>query len=253
MSLIYIKLILFTDDSNIFYSSDHCSDLIYNVNNELVKLNSWMIINKLSLNLDKTRDMFFGNCDGSLVPAMNRNGDYLDVVSEIKFLGITIDSKLNWKAHLRHIQNKVSKSISIINKAKYFLEHHALYLLYCSLVLPYLTYCIEIWATHNYKSVLHPVFILQKHAVRVIHKAGYYDHANAIFMQSKLLKLYDLAVFYTAQILFKASKRELPMNIQKLFVDREGQYSLRGCGNFKVPAVRTTRRSFCVSVCGVKL
>lgn len=57
---------------------------------------------------------------------------------------ITIDNEVSWKLHIRHIQTKVSKNISIMNKSKYILEYNCRYLLYCSLILPYLTYCIEI-------------------------------------------------------------------------------------------------------------
>jgi len=48
----------------------------------------------------------------------------------------------------------------------------------------------------------------------------------------------------TAKILFKAFYNLLPANIQKLFTQREESYSLRSYGNFVIPVVRTTRRSF---------
>lgn len=53
--------------------------------------------------------------------------------------------------------------------------------------------------------------------------------------------------------MYKASKDLLPANIQNLFSKREGGYTLRGCSKLKVPAFRTTRKRFCVSVCGVRL
>lgn len=247
-----LKLILFADDTNIFYSNDNYNDLIYNLNDEFMKLKTWMDMNKLSLNLNKTKVMFFGNCNVHLESVINIDGVDLDTVSEIKFLGLIIDSKLNWKSHIKHIQGKVSKTISIINKAKYYLDYHALLLLYYSLVFPYLTYCVVVWG-NNYKSSLHPLIILQKRAVRIIHKAGYCDHTNALFLQSKVLKLPDLVDFYTAQLLFKANRELLPVNLQQLFTQREGHYNLRRCSNFEIKLVRTTRKSLCVSVCGVKL
>lgn len=36
-------------------------------------------------------------------------------VTEIKFVGLIVDNKLNWKPHIRHKQFKMSKHISIIN------------------------------------------------------------------------------------------------------------------------------------------
>ncbi|XP_024116978.1 uncharacterized protein LOC112138628 [Oryzias melastigma] len=247
-----LKLILFADDTNIFYSTDNQRELINVLNTELIKIKSWMDYNKLSLNLDKSKVMFFGNYKANTELSIKVNNDLIESVTEMKFLGIVIDKKLSWKPHIRHIQTKVSKSISIINKSKYILEYNCRYLLYCSLILPYFTYCIEVWG-NNYKSSLHPLFLLQKRAIRIIHKAGYLDHTNNLFYQSRILKLYDLVDFYTAQLLYRASGKTLPYNIQKQFLENEGGYKLRGCRNFKVRLIRTTKKSFCVSVCGTKL
>ena len=35
-----------------------------------------------------------------------------------KFLGVLIDSKMNWKCHVHHINNKLSKCIGIMVKAR---------------------------------------------------------------------------------------------------------------------------------------
>lgn len=55
------KMILFADDTNIFYSNDDYNTLITTINSELGKLKQWMDANKLSLNVCKTKMMFFGN------------------------------------------------------------------------------------------------------------------------------------------------------------------------------------------------
>lgn len=42
--------------------------------------------------------------------------DSLDVrVSENKFLGVIIDDKLSWESHIKHIEHKLSQSISILS------------------------------------------------------------------------------------------------------------------------------------------
>lgn len=49
-----LKLILFADDTNIFYSSDNYNELVTVVNMELKAIKKWMDLNKLSLNIGKT-------------------------------------------------------------------------------------------------------------------------------------------------------------------------------------------------------
>lgn len=63
----------------------------------------------------------------------------------------------------------------------------------------------------------------------------------------------DLARLKTAILCFNASKLTLPRNIQRLFSLRNTGYALRGYSLFILPVVKTTKRSWCVSVCGVKL
>ncbi len=72
---------------------------------------------------------------------------------ENKFLGVIIDHKLCWKSHINHVKTKISKSIAILNIIKHIFNEKALYILYCALIVPYITYCVEVWG-HAYKTNL---------------------------------------------------------------------------------------------------
>ena len=68
----------------------------------------------------------------------------LERVEENIFLGVIIDHDFNWKAHIKHVRTKVARSIGILYKAKHILNYKSLYTLYNTLILPYLTYCVEV-------------------------------------------------------------------------------------------------------------
>ena len=55
------KLILFADDTNMFYCNNDINELIRQTNAELDKLNVWFSVNRLSLNIAETNYMIFGN------------------------------------------------------------------------------------------------------------------------------------------------------------------------------------------------
>lgn len=61
------------------------------------------------------------------------------------FLGVMIDDKLNWKSHINHVASKMSMFIAILYKAQHFLNQKSLCALYYSLIIPYITYCVEVW------------------------------------------------------------------------------------------------------------
>ena len=83
------------------------------------------------------------------------NGVQLERVSKIKFLGVKIDNKLSWKPHISYIKAKISKSIAILNKAKYLVNQASLFVLYCSFILPYMMYCVEVWGNTSTVKQIH--------------------------------------------------------------------------------------------------
>ena len=93
------------------------------------------------------------------------------------------------------------------------LEINHEYVLYCSLILPYLSYACEIWG-NTYKSQLHTLMLLQKKAIRNIAKASYLDYSQPLFVQNKCLKCLDIVKLKTLIIIYKAKNSMLPINLQ---------------------------------------
>lgn len=95
--------------------------------------------------MKKTKFMVFGNqkeIDGDI--ELKICDVEIERVYETKFLGAVIDHKLTWKQHIDYIKGKISKSIAILYKSRDILNSKALYIIYCSLILPYISYCVEL-------------------------------------------------------------------------------------------------------------
>merc|ERR1712002_317095 len=103
-----LNYILFADDTNIFHSHKNINTLNSMLNNELSKVAQWFKCNKLSLNINKTNFIHFRNINS---PRMRLNL-FIDNMSitektSTKFLGVTIDSNLNWNEHIKNIHTTV--------------------------------------------------------------------------------------------------------------------------------------------------
>ena len=75
----------------------------------------------MSLNLKKTNFNLFGNklTDISTCTArIQIDGCQIDQVTKIKFLGVIIDEKLNWKYHICQLSSTLSSNFGIINKIR---------------------------------------------------------------------------------------------------------------------------------------
>ena len=157
-----LKFVLFADDTNIFCSGKDINQLSKLLCIELDKLNIWFAVNKLSLNVSKTNFMiFFINYTIRENINIRINNCVIDRIHVTKFLGVLIDEKLKWKKHITLICSKLSKSIGVIYKASRLLNTPALYTLYCTLFLPFLNYCAEVWG-NTYKSNILPLIMKQK-------------------------------------------------------------------------------------------
>ena len=155
--------LLYADDTCVMLSGKDLNDLIAVFNVELISLCDWLKSNKLSLNTQKTFFMVFhrarlksANCNELIID----NASITRVYSA-KYLGIIIDVKFNWIEHITYINNKISKAIGIMYKARQYLNKSSLVNLYYSYVYPYLTYCIEVWGC-AYPTHLQCLFLLQK-------------------------------------------------------------------------------------------
>ena len=143
--------ILFADDTNMLYSDENVDSLISVVNLELIKLSCWFKANKMSLNLKKTNFVMFSSKSVD-ISKISRIGIMIDnyiieQVSSVKFLGIHIDEKLNWKSHIAVVVTSISKIIGILGRVRYKLPQEALITLYNAMILPHLNYCCIVGAT----------------------------------------------------------------------------------------------------------
>ena len=186
--------ILFADDTNVFLKGKNADILIDTMNSELQELVNWLCSNKLSLNVAKTHYMFFKlskKCILSNTRLLINNA----IVSEVqstKFLGIIIDSNLKWTENINLIKTKISKGIGIIAKARKYLKQSTLLTMYYAFIYPHLTYCIEVWGSAS-KSLMEPLFKVQKRIGRIIAGVPYKAHTDPIFTSLKIL---DLAKIY---------------------------------------------------------
>ena len=145
------------------------------INKELAKINEWLEINKLSLNVTKTKFMVFHTQHKHRAikpPVPKINNTNIEKVEQFKFLGLTLDSNLNWKKHSDNITNKCSQIIGILNRLKQILPQNIKIMLYNALLLPHINYCLVTWGYQCKR-----INILQKRAIRRITLSTYNSHS----------------------------------------------------------------------------
>ena len=116
------------------------------INSELSKIMTWLKLNRLSLNISKTKAMMFHMPQKVVeAPELKLDGTIIEYVNEFNFLGICIDKHLTWKSHINYITNKLNKTNAILCKLKNILPQNILITIYNTLFLPYLNYGNILW------------------------------------------------------------------------------------------------------------
>ena len=230
----------FADDTTITTPLNTCiqkSDS-NEINEELKKICHWLFINKLKLNLTKCKYMLFH------FPQNNpRNTDLLTIkiddtviqrVTEFDFLGLLIDETLSWKPHINKISNKISRVLGIMNRLKNSLPQRVLLLIYNSLVVPHINYCITVWGFKNNR-----ILKLQKRAVRLIFNSNYNAHTEPLFKKASILKVQDIFHLNMLKIYKKFIQGNIPSYFKSFFSFRQHRYPMRNL-NILEPYTRTS-------------
>ena len=131
------QAIMFADDTNLLFNNVSYTKLFKKANEELHQVDSWLTANKLTLNIEKIKVITFKTRNSPPVRLnleIKLNGNPLDKVTSIRFLGVTIHGHLTWKSHMELLLKKIRMGGDIIQKVKPFLSQKSLQLLYCSMI-----------------------------------------------------------------------------------------------------------------------
>jgi hypothetical protein len=135
------NMILFADDTNLIYENRTLAELIPTVNIDLERVTDWFRINKLSLNVDKTKFINFRRTFTNEMLPINLiiNGTNITQVKTMSFLGILIQENLKWNDHIAFISNKISKINSLLYRLQNTVPETTLLNIYNALIVPHLS------------------------------------------------------------------------------------------------------------------
>ena len=124
-----LQFILFADDTNIFFAHHELNTLIKILNHELTLVNNWFLVNRLSLNLNKTNYILFTHRQRKIdynKISISFSNCHISRVTHAKFLGVVIDQHLSWNNHITLTEGKIAKTVGVLARLKYALPRHAL-------------------------------------------------------------------------------------------------------------------------------
>ena len=109
--------------------------------------------------------MLFSNKRKSAI-RLYLNGIEIKESSHEKFLGVIMDSQLNWEHHIRLLASKISRNVGTLHKLKGLVPIKVMKTLYNSFIQSHLYYCATVWGLGSLNSTK-TLFSAQKKAIRI--------------------------------------------------------------------------------------
>ena len=133
-------ILLYADDTVLTWSCECMKDLSRLIQNDINILKYWCDENKLTINVKKTKLILFNVKQEMRLsfPAIKINDTSLELVSQYKYLGITLDQDLNMYTHIDSMYRIASDKLFMLRYIRPSLTQFAAVTIVKTMILPYL-------------------------------------------------------------------------------------------------------------------
>ena len=173
-----------------FFTNHDQRELEVVMNHELKKFFDYCVLNKLSVNMNKTNFMLITSSKKKCINIKINN----EQKNCIKYLGIYLDEHINWKSQITHVNSKLAKNTGIFYKLRHLLDIDMLKQLYYNLIYPYLTYGVMSWGI-TYSTNLTKVPTKQNKCICSIFFANHMESATIYYKLLGILNFDSIIKF----------------------------------------------------------
>ena len=213
------KLNLYADDTAITVLGPSVDEVVYKLNDVLNVVKNWFAVNKLSMNCKKTKYMLFGTKPRltAMPTALVQCGtNIIDRVTNFKYLGVKLDSQLNFSNHIQHLKGQTIGRIKMLGRAANVLDIGTSTMLYKTLILPLFDYCDIVYGGLNQKDSM-TLQKLQNFSLKSMLKLPKLTSTSEIHSRLNLPYLETRRKFHGMKQMYKIYHNQSPKAIQEMF------------------------------------
>lgn len=211
----------------------------------LRRVNNWLMDNKLTLSLPKTKfvpyflssttmpndhlriHLHCYDCDSYTC----NNCPEVTKCFSTKYLGVVLDSNMKWESQINLVCKRLRKLVYVFSNLRKFLTPRLMRVMYFALAQSVLLYGLPVWGG-AYATTLNPVYICQKVLLRVITKSKFLEHTAPLFRNLKIFKLKYLIDINSVKQVLREKRFTYPSH------EVVTRFQIQG--NIALPLVHTT-------------
>lgn len=215
------KLSLFADDTAIYARSHYAQAANYLLQCHTSKIEKFFNTWKIKINAQKTEQIVFSRkfTNNHIFSPLKIAGATIKPQQVVKYLGVQLDARLNYQAHIQNLINKGYKACRLLYpllKNNSALSQKNKQILYTSVLRPVITYAAPIWSGKG-KTALRPLQSFQNKMLRLVTSKDRFERITTLHDLTQLEMLEEYLTeqtkrFYNAT---KTNKNELIRNITR--------------------------------------
>ena len=160
----------FYADDTVLYVSDKNLNTAYTIlQNEFQNFSTWCATNKLTINTKKTKSMLFTTSHQTIrasLPNLTLKNSKIEHVGNFSYLGVKLDSHLNFNLHLQESIRLVAHKIQLLAMIRSYISKTQALSIYKTKILPYIDYGDVFYHNCN-QNLLDKMQRLQNRALRI--------------------------------------------------------------------------------------
>lgn len=252
------KIITFADDTALLFNGKNWEDVYKFAQLGFNKVATWLNLNFLSLNVEKTKyltftlsklhDNFANSHTLKKHSCFNQESKLcscpeLQSASEYKYLGVLIDDKLNFRPHINLLANRIRKLMFLFKNIRHIGSEQLIKTVYFAMCQSLLTYCNTSWGGAP-KSIMIDLERAQRAVLKVSLSLPFTFPTFDLYKKTKVLTVRQLFILNT--ILKKHSSLEYNLDLVTV---NAGKRRKGNVCQTKFPNTKFSRRFFCFLGC----
>lgn len=246
--------VLYADDTSITIESDSLESLIAKANEVLSKVDDWINFNKIAINPSKCKYMLINEpAESDIIENMffkiKIRGIEIEKVRSIVYLGVTLDSGMNFNENAEIIIKKLSKKLGFLWRHQSMMNLKSRIIYYKSLIVPHFNVCSSMLLMCN-RGLIEKMDKIQKRILRAVYGTRTEPYEE-LLKKMNTVKVFDRVRINSLTLINKIVKHGIPPTLNTCFRKNDSWFDrilLRNRNDLIVPRfnyVTAQRSIFC--------
>jgi hypothetical protein len=232
-----VKTIVYADDITLVMEAVDLNGITNIQSNLNIVLTKWCTLNGIEINYSKSCYIDFSHSYKLQDYTCTINGNIIPNANKVKYLGIIIDSNLNFKTHIFQLTKKIHIRLGLLYRLRNTLDNHALMDIYVTMIKSLITYGISAWS-YGDNSMMDKLKRINRKCLKIIDSKNLSNH----FRSKKILyDLDSLKIFNNLLYFYKIINDKTNFNksrFSKILFNRESRS--QSSGNYELLSYNLT-------------